>query len=296
MGEQAYQPLRPVRFEFIDIRGLRHRVALWGPESATPIVLLHGFMDCSLTFQFLVDQLPADWSFAAPDWRGFGGTESTGTSYWFPDYLADLEVLLDRLTSAAPACVIGHSMGGNIASLYAGIRPDRLRWLVNLEGFGLRSLTAAAAPARYGEWLDQLRSKRTERHFVSPQQLATVLARRNPRLTLARAQFIAEAWTRPVAGGYELATDPMHRLLNPVIYRRDEAEACWQRMTCPMLLLLGEQSEYLPHLGADGTAARFRQIYQRLTLTTLPGVGHMLHHEDPAAVAATIVHFQSEQA
>ncbi|MCB1626025.1 MAG: alpha/beta fold hydrolase, partial [Pseudomonadales bacterium] len=101
------------RIEFRDIRGLRHRLVRWGPESPDPIVLLHGFMDCALTFQFLVDELPADWSLVAPDWRGFGGTDSTGVSYWFPDYLADLEELLDVLTPDVPARVIGHSMGGN---------------------------------------------------------------------------------------------------------------------------------------------------------------------------------------
>ncbi|HPF25038.1 MAG TPA: alpha/beta hydrolase [Steroidobacteraceae bacterium] len=280
------------RIEFRDIRGLRHRLVRWGPESPDPIVLLHGFMDCALTFQFLVDELPADWSLVAPDWRGFGGTDSTGVSYWFPDYLADLEELLDVLTPDVPARVIGHSMGGNIASLYAGVRPDRLRWLVNLEGFGLRRVGPEMAPVRYAEWLDQLRAPRAERRYESPAQLAAILLRRNPRLSPATAQFVAAAWTRPTAdGGFELATDPMHRLANPVLYRRDEAEACWRRMQCPMLMVLGEHSEYWQGLGVEGTDEHFRTIYRQAQLVTLPGVGHMLHHEDPAAVAAAIRRF-----
>ena len=289
----AYQPLRPARIEQHEIRGLQHRVVRWGPPSDDPIVLLHGFMDNALTFQLLVDRLPIEWSFAAPDWRGFGATEWTGDSYWFPDYFADLEALLDLLVPVGPARVIGHSMGGNIASLYAGVRTERLRWLVNLEGFGLRRTTADHAPIRYAEWLDRLRSPLPERRYESPQQLAAVLVRRNPRLSAGVAQFIAAAWlTSASAGtGYVLATDPMHRLPNPILYRRDEAEACWQRMQCPMLLVLGAQSEYLPLMGDDGTAARFRAIYRSLTLVTLPDVGHMLHHEDPAAVAAAIERF-----
>ena len=66
------------RHEFLEIRGLRHRITRWGPPSDDPIVLLHGFLDNAATFQFLVDALPPEWSFAAPDWRGFGDTASTG--------------------------------------------------------------------------------------------------------------------------------------------------------------------------------------------------------------------------
>ena len=40
-----------------------------------PDVLLHGFLDCGATWQFLVDRLPASWTMVAPDWRGFGDSE-----------------------------------------------------------------------------------------------------------------------------------------------------------------------------------------------------------------------------
>jgi pimeloyl-ACP methyl ester carboxylesterase len=66
----AYVPRREPRFESLTVRGLRHRLTWWGERTGTPIVLLHGFMDCGATWQFLVDCLPRDWSLAAPDWRG----------------------------------------------------------------------------------------------------------------------------------------------------------------------------------------------------------------------------------
>ena len=119
------------------LRGLRHRLTWWG-EGANPIVLLHGWGDTGETWQFLVDCLPEDWSFVALDWRGFGGSEWAEQGYWFPDYFADLEAFLDAVCPNAPARVIAHSMGGNIASMYGGMRPERIEWLVNLEGIGLR--------------------------------------------------------------------------------------------------------------------------------------------------------------
>ena len=122
--------------------------------------MLHGWMDVSACFQFVVDALAHDWAVVAPDWRGFGAPNAPrADSYWFPDYLADLDRILDAL-SPGPALLLGHSMGGNVALLYAGIRPARVRALINLEGFGLRETQRPRRPARFAQWLDELRSRR----------------------------------------------------------------------------------------------------------------------------------------
>src|SRR3569833_388468 len=115
--------------EFVTVRGLRHRLTRWGGRSSTPVILLHGWMDTGETFQFLVDHLPESWSCVAPDWRGFGESEWPAEGYWFADYFADLEALLGLLSPDQPARSIAHSMGGNVATMYAGIRPKRLRWV-----------------------------------------------------------------------------------------------------------------------------------------------------------------------
>lgn len=293
MSAGCYVAAVPPREEFLELRGLRHRVLRWGPPDPDPIVLLHGFQDCSDTFQFLVDALPRDWSFVGLDWRGFGGSEGTGQSYWFPDYLADLEALLDALQSTAPAAsrgwrIIGHSMGGNVASLYAGIRPERVSRLVSLEGFGLPRSVPADAPGRYRQWLDQLRRPPRGSNYGSVEELATLLARRDPRLPPAHAAFVARAWTREEGPPLALHFDPWHRLVNPVLYRREETEACWREITAPVLMVVGEESEYRPRLLEDGSDAAFRAHFRRLTIASLPAVGHMLHHEDPVAVAGVI--------
>lgn len=286
---------RTPRFEYRTIRGLRHRLTWWGEPSPSPIVLLHGFLDTSETWQFVVDALPDDWSFVAPDWRGFGDTEWAPGGYWFPDYFADLEVLLDTLTPDARARVVGHSMGGNVASIYAGIRPQRLAWFANLEGVGLRRTVPTEALGLYAEWLDELKSPPAQRVYESYAQLATVLRSRNPRLTQARAEFVARAWSRETADGrIELRADPAHRMRNPVLYRREEAEAIWGKIDIPVLLLLGELSNLKAHLGADGAADDFGSKFRDVRLQTLPGVGHMMHHEDPQAVADQLVRFLRE--
>jgi pimeloyl-ACP methyl ester carboxylesterase len=287
----TYTPLRTARHEQLSLRGLKHRLTWWGPPTESPIVLLHGFQDCGDTWQFLVDCLPATWTLVAPDWRGFGGTEWAPAGYWFPDYLADLEALLDEVAPKTAARVIAHSMGANVAGLYAGIRPQRLKWLVNLEGVGLRKTLPDAAPGQYATWLDEIKQPLGEGSYRSAQQLAEVLMRRNPRLTADRAQFVARAWTRDTGVGVRLAFDPRHRFVNPVLYRREEAEACWARIQIPMLLLAGESSDHQERRLADFSDEYVRRLIRDIHIVTLPGLGHMMHHEDPQAVAATIIDF-----
>ncbi|HUK00877.1 MAG TPA: alpha/beta hydrolase [Steroidobacteraceae bacterium] len=284
---------RTPRIEDRLIRGLKHRLTWWGEPSANPVVLLHGYMDRGLTWQFVVDQLPESWSCVAPDWRGFGASAPAPGGYWFPDYFADLEALLDVVVPQQRARVVGHSMGGHVASLYAGIRPTRLAWLANLEGIGLPRTPSDRAPTRYAEWLDQLKAGPPAKRYPSIELLTEVLRRRNPRLPPERARFLAEVWTVPAAGGErDLAADPRHAFVNPVLHRREEAEACWRAVEIPMLLLLGELSAHLSRFGADASEAYFASIFRSLRQVRLPGCGHMMHHEDPEAVAREIIAFE----
>lgn len=273
------------------MRGLRHRLTWWGAPSASPVVLLHGWMDTGDTWQFLVDHLPADWSCVAPDWRGFGGTEWPTDGYWFADYFADLEALLDAVCPEGAVRLIGHSMGGNVASMYAGIRPRRIRWLANLEGIGLRRSSAEEAPSRYVEWLDQLREPPKARRYATLEPLVNFVMSRNPAMPRDRAEYIARAWTRRDGDGFVMAFDPRHRNVSAMLFRREEAEACWRRIEAPVLLLLAQNSDIRPRISPDGADEYFHSLYRDLRIVHLAGVGHMMHLEDPDSVARHLVEF-----
>lgn len=287
-----YQIRRPARSETLSLRGLKTHLWRWGPVDRPPLVLLHGWADSGETFQFLVDCLPEDLSLAALDWRGFGRSEWSHDAYWFPDYLADLDALLDVLSPGQPARAAGHSMGANILALYAGARPARVERIALLEGFGLPRLPADAAPGRYRDWLEQLRGEPPQfATYGSYEAFAGFLALRNPRLGADRADFVARAWGCEREGRIAVRADPRHKQIYPVLYRREEAEACWRAIAAPTLLMFGAQSEYLERLGADRDPRTLAAHFRHPETALLEGSGHMLHHEDPQGVADALQRF-----
>ena len=94
--------MKPDISAFQMVRNLRYHVRCWGKAGAPKLFFLHGWMDMSASFQFLVDALRGDWHVIAPDWRGFGLTEWARDGYWFPDYYADLDALLQFYQPDAP--------------------------------------------------------------------------------------------------------------------------------------------------------------------------------------------------
>ena len=260
--------------------------------------MLHGWMDVSASFQFVVDALDAAWHVVAPDWRGFGlSGRGPSDSYWFPDYLADLDAIADIVQSDAPLHLVGHSMGGNIAMLYGGIRPARVRSIVNLEGVGLHATSPEQAPQRYRQWLDELKAGAALRDYASRDDVAARLRKTNPRLSPERAAFLAEHWAEPDGTGrFRVAGDPAHRIVNPVLYRVDEAMACWRAITSPMLIVLGSATDVLRHVAADRRAAE-AELRRRFAVVAhakhrvIDDAGHMLHHDQPDAVAREIEDF-----
>ena len=146
---------RNARSERVPIRGLPYHVQIWGEPGPgkIPLVMVHGWMDVAASYQFVVDALEQDRYVIAPDWRGFGLTGSgDADNFWMPDYLADLDALLDALSPGQAVDLIGHSMGGNVVMSYAGVRPERVRRLVNLEGFSLPQTRAEHTPKRLRQW------------------------------------------------------------------------------------------------------------------------------------------------
>lgn len=275
------------------IRNLRYQVRTWGDSAAPKMFLLHGWMDVSASFQFLVDCFQREWYVVAPDWRGFGLTEWAAGGYWFPDYYADLDALLEIYQPDMPVNLVAHSMGGNVACTYAGIRPQRVARLVSLEGFGMGRTAPDQAAGRYQQWLDELRAPPRFNSYTSFDAVAARLKKNNRRLTDEQAHFLAQHWAKQTGPAeVTLRSDPKHKFVNPVLTRLEELLACWRQVTAPVLWVTGDETngrgwrtDSVQQLAERKAAFRdFREI-------KLQDCGHMMHHDQPVKLAAIIEGF-----
>ena len=283
--------------EFITLRGLRHHVRHWGHANAPKLFMLHGWMDMSASFQFVVDALQQDWHVIAPDWRGFGLSAASGAdTYWFADYLADLDALLAHYCAVDPVNLLGHSMGANVAMLYAGVRPQRIARLINLEGFGMPASQPQQAPQRYAAWLDQLITRPVMRGYASQQEVMQRLQKNNPRLKTEQAEFLSAHWAglQP-DGSWQILADGVHKSSSPLLYQIDEVTACWQRITAPVLWVEAADTDVWRWLGPKEQARieidRRIKFIANVQTVMIEDAGHMLHHDQPAMLAHCIEKF-----
>ncbi len=289
--------MKPSRSEFISVRGLQYHVRHWGNENGPKLFMVHGWMDVSASFQFVVDCLQEDWHVIAPDWRGFGLTKNPGVdSYWFPDYMGDLDAILEHYSPDEPVNLLGHSMGGNVVCLYAGIRPTRVRKLINLEGFGMPATRPEQAPGRYAKWLDELRNPPSLRTYSTQAEVAVRLQKNNRRLTDARAAFLSVHWsTQNQHGEWEILGDPAHKRISPILYRIEEVLACWHAITAPVLWVEADDTEAWRWMGPKELARvevdRRIQFIPNVKTVIISDAGHMLHHDQPEALARHIEQF-----
>ena len=297
-----YQARKPARSEFTPIRNHKYHVLTWGEPGPgkVPLVMVHGWMDVGASWQFVVDDFAHDHYVIAPDWRGYGLTAADPVdNYWLPDYLADLDFLLDHYSPGAPVNLVGHSMGGNIVMQYAGVRPDRVRRLINLEGFGMAATKPSQAPKRYAKWMDELKAFHRGEMALKPYGSAAGVAQRlmktNQRLTQDKADWLALHWARPGPDGlWRILGDPAHKIINANLFRLDEVLEIYKAITAPTLSVEASDDSLSKWWQGRYTLAEY---HERLRLirdarsATIRDAGHMLHHDQPEQLARLIEEF-----
>lgn len=286
--------------EYLRMRGLRLHLRRFGPSDAPILFLLHGWLDASASFSPVIERLLARTDgrlqVIAPDARGLGYSEWAPGGYWFQDYVADLDAIVEHYASTAPVMLAGHSMGAQVVSLYAGLRPQHVQRLVVMDALSVPDMPPERAPTRITHWLDQQRTPPAHRPYDSFEALALRIRRQHSRLTEAQAGFVARCWAREDAQGrVHLLADPKHRLNGPSLYRAAESEAVWRQVTASTLILYAGDSAFREAIPA---AARRRRhdCFQHHRVFTVPDVGHMLHFEAPRVTADALADFLLEPA
>ncbi len=302
-----YKEKHVARSAFVPIRGLRYHVLEWqfGPldPDLAPLVMVHGWMDVGASYQFMVDAFDDAFlrgrRLIAPDWRGFGLTQVETDNFWFPDYLADLDALLDALAPGQAVDLLGHSMGGNVVMAYAGIRPERVRRLINLEGFGLAASRPSQAPGRYARWMDELKQLHAGhmalKAYDSLEGVAQRLIKTNPRLDPGKAAWLASRWAQPDAQGqWQILGHPAHKVTSAQLYRWDEMAELWKRISAPVLAVEAANDSLAAWWKGAYTLEEYHQRLQAVPdvrVAVVQEAGHMVHHDRPAELARLMEDF-----
>lgn len=273
---------------WIENRGLKLALHSW-VEGSPQALAIHGFMDHGQSFRWVAEALSPT-VLAAADMRGFGhsGWVGDGGYYHFYDYYDDLGAILDGLSE--PVGLIGHSMGGSIAAAVAALFPERVRWLLLLEGMGPPTSELWESASRLGQWLRSVRRKpgppsarrSLRRVFSSLEQGAERLRAFNPQLSIERSQALAESFSEPADGGWVWRADPLHRTPSAKPFLLGEARALWHSIQVPVLSLWGGEG-FRP----DDLSAR-HAVLPRVLAGVIPGASHNVHHDRPDVVAEGI--------
>ncbi|MCE1239809.1 MAG: alpha/beta hydrolase [Azonexaceae bacterium] len=291
----------PSRSETLDLPDVHLHIRRWGNPDAPTLFLLHGWMDVSMSWQFVVDALAGEWNIVAPDWRGFGPSQWLHRPYYFAEHIGDLEAILDHYAPAGKVTLVGHSMGGIVACLYAGIRPERVERVISLEGFGIAPHQPEMATERYRQWLDQRRTPPSLHVYADREHFARRLMKSDPYLPAGRAAFLARHLARIGEGSDKRGStrhgviwngDPWHKNFSPYLFRLEESMAIWRQIVCPVLWVAARQSWVIRDFAARPGDWEARQAcFANLQERWVEEADHMMHHDQPEAVARIVEEF-----
>jgi pimeloyl-ACP methyl ester carboxylesterase len=278
------------------INGLKLQFYFWGNPKNPPLFLLHGWLDTGAGFHFLCEHLTDRFYCIAPDMRGYGKSQHTSNplGYFFFDYLADLHAILKKFSPRKKVALLGHSLGGVVASVYAGTFPERVAHLINVEGFAFQRPEWKSPPLRLRRWLEEAKVKRFRRyrdcaHFVRR------LAQTYPRVPKARLEFLAKYLGEPTKKGFRMAADPKHKIPEPYSFSSEHLFSFWQQIQAPCLFVSAEHTEMENFFPGGGYRRELRKqgrhFPKACRYRVISGSGHMVHYEKPEALAALLKNF-----
>lgn len=275
----------------LPINGLEQQIYSWGNSQNPTVILLHGWLDSGGSFAFLADELQNDYYLVAPDMRGYGlsAHSQSPLGYFFFEYVADLHALVELFSPGRPVILLGHSLGGGIASVYGGAFPERIRRLINVEGFGFQRPGGRGPVQRARDWIRGMPPQPFPVH-PSLEGFADRLRKFNPRLSAHRASVLARCLAHEVPGGFQMAADPKHLLVEPYHFPQDILAAFWKAVTVPSLFIYGEDSQLTKWFSLSEVTGNFPG---KCRVESVPDCSHAVHHDQPEYLAKRIRDFLS---
>ena len=293
-------PIQPTTSSLPSQR-LKLNVLQWGStnDDDPVIVLVHGIQDHARTWDALVERVqewPQSYRIIAPDLRGHGDSQWVrGSGYQYLDHVYDLYHVI-RERTAKPVTLIGHSLGGAITALFAGIFPEHVQRLVSIEGIGIwqQHPPNAGVIEHVREWVEkqQALASRLPRSYPDLAGAVVRMHQANPGLTKAQAQHLTEHGMRQdKSGDYVWKYDNYTYNFNGIGFSHDQTIEIWQNISCPTLLINASDGLECRH-GQNGTLVHFNDV----RLEVVEAAGHWTFHDQPEAVVTLLADFLSPTA
>ncbi|HEX6832843.1 MAG TPA: alpha/beta hydrolase [Rudaea sp.] len=275
----------------LELPNLRLAARVWGDLSLPRLLALHGWLDNAASFDTLAPLLCDRFHIVAVDLPGHGRSDHRppGTWYHFVDSASDLLAALDVLGWTRFG-LLGHSMGGAIATLIAAACPERVERLHLIDALGPLTTPAHEAPALLQRALQQLGQIDTKTLRVFASEAEAIDARQQANgLTRQASECLVLRSLDAVPGGYRWSSDPRLRLASPQRYTEEQMLAILRAIRAPTQLILAlPLASFLPEAMIS---ARIAQV-QDIEVVRLKG-SHHVHLEDPQPVAAAIRAFRA---
>jgi len=261
---------------------LRLHYVDWGNEGAPPLLLVHGGRDHCRNWDWVAEALRHDYHVIAPDLRGHGDSQwMVGGTYDPMDFVYDIAQLVHQ-KNLAPLRIMAHSFGGNICLRYTGIYPENVSKIIAIEGLGpspklLEERLNKPIDERLRTWLEDIRklSSRQPRRYASIEEAFKRMQGENPHLSPERARHLTiHGVNQNEDGTYSWKFDNYVRAFSPHGFNPEESAELWSRITCPTLLVYGEES-WASNPEKDGRIRHF----QNARVESFKGAGHWVHHD-----------------
>jgi pimeloyl-ACP methyl ester carboxylesterase len=289
----------PDRAELVDLGRSTWRLWCWGDAGAPPVLLLHGGFDHGRMFDAIAPRLAAlGLHVVAPDLRGHGDTSPVDTGLTWALAITDLALLADHLGGSVG--IAAHSYGAGLACGLSGCCPERVRWLVCLDGLGPPA--AALAEPGAGEALRANTRREFEmadrdllgqrRPWSSLEEMAGRRLAGTPRIGREWALHLARHGAREVAGGFVWKADPRFGAFVPSDFDVEMLEDEMRRIRCPVLVLMGSEPDTWRDLTPDEEDERAGWL--RARIVRVPEAGHYVHLEQPDIVVDEIAAFVAQ--
>ncbi len=279
----------PTSHSYISQR-LRLHYCDWGNPDKPSLLLVHGMQDHCRTWDWFVEAFADEYHIIAPDLRGHGDSSwSVGSSYSHLDYVYDLTQLI-RQCELAPLTLVGHSLGGALACLYAGTYPDTVQRLVSIEGIGLwqRDEELSAADT-VGGWINSTHalSAREPRRYESLDTACARMQTMNPNLTPEQAfHLTVHGSNQNEDGSWSWKFDNYTHNWSPYGLPQDTTKVLWKNIACPTLLMNADNG-FDHRTGQNGTL----RYFSNATVQTVTNAGHWTYHDQLDEVTGLVRKF-----